>query len=110
MRIAKLLIDSGLPFDSANSVVSQEMLWSKLAHDEVPTERYLLIWPPYHDHIIFDTSDLHHLTARINEAQANGVFTLLNLADVQKQIADSLRSAAPGAGGIRDSKMPAAQY
>jgi hypothetical protein len=44
-----------------------------MAHDTEPTERYLLMWPPYGDHIIFEPHDLHHLPDRIKEAEAQGV-------------------------------------
>lgn len=90
MRIAKLLMDAGFRFESANSVVSRHEVWSRMAHDEEPTERYLLIWPPYGDHIIFDPSDLHHLPGHIQEAKAHGVITLLNLGDVQRDVAEKL--------------------
>lgn len=90
MRIAKLLMEAGFSFDSANSVVSRHEIWSRMAHDTEPTERYLLIWPPYGDHIIFEPHDLHHLPGRIKEAKAQGVFTLLNLGDVQRYVAGKL--------------------
>jgi hypothetical protein len=61
-----------------------------MAHDTEPTERYLLMWPPYGDHIIFEPHDLHHLPDRIKEAEAQGVFTLLNLGDVQRYVAGKL--------------------
>jgi hypothetical protein len=90
MRIAKLLMDAGFTFSSANAVVSQHEIWSRMAHDEEPTSRFLLIWPPYGDHIVFDAADLHHLPDRINEAKALGVITLLNLGDVQRYVAERL--------------------
>ncbi|WP_312488850.1 hypothetical protein [Sphingomonas sp.] len=90
MRIAKLLMDRGFTFESANAAVSQHAIWSYMQHDSEPVERYLLIWPPYGDHIVFDTGDLHHLPARMKEAQAQGVITLLNLAEVQQHVANQL--------------------
>jgi len=94
MRIAKLLMDAGFSFKSANSVVSQHELWSRMAHDEAPVDRLLLLWPPYGDHILFDPGDLHHLPDRIREASACGVITLLNLGDVERYVADLLRAEA----------------
>lgn len=90
MRIAKLLMDAGFSFNSANSVVSQHELWSRMAHDEVPVDRYLLLWPPYGDHILFDPDDLHHLADRVREASSRGVITLLNLGDVESYVAGHL--------------------
>ena len=90
MRIAKLLMDVGFSFDSANSVVSRHEIWSRMARDNEPTDRYLLIWPPYGDQIIFDPNDLHHLPDRMKEAEAQGVITLLNLGDVPRYVAEKL--------------------
>jgi hypothetical protein len=90
MHIAKTLMDAGFSFSSANSVVSRQEIWSRMAHDGNPTERYLLIWPPYGDHIFFEADELHHLPNRIAEAKAQGVFTLLNLEEVQRHVAEKL--------------------
>lgn len=86
MRIAKLLMDNGFTFESANSVVSRHEIWHRMAHDDAPVDRFLLIWPPYRDHMIFDPDDMQHFPERIAEAQAQGVFTLLNLGDVQRDV------------------------
>lgn len=88
MRIARLLMETGFTYESANAVVSQHQIWSYMAHDEVPTERYLLIWPPYGDHIVFGLADLHHLPARLKETQ--GVGSLINLGDIQAEVATGL--------------------
>lgn len=90
MRIAKLLMDNGLNFESANSVVSRHEIWTRMAHDDTPVDRFLLVWPPYGDHIIFDPTDMQHFPARIAEAKAQGVFTLLNLGDVQRYVVDAM--------------------
>jgi hypothetical protein len=92
MRVAKLLMDAGFSFSSANSIVSQHEIWLRMAHDEQPVDRYLLVWPPYGDHIIFDPGDVSHLPRRLGEARARGVFTLLNLGDVQRYVAEQLSS------------------
>ncbi|MDR6800133.1 hypothetical protein [Asticcacaulis solisilvae] len=90
MRIAKLLMDNGFTFESASSVVSNHKLWHRMAHDDEPVDRFLLIWPPYGDHIIFDPEDMQHFPARIAEAQAQGVFTLLNLGDIQRYVLEAM--------------------
>ena len=93
MRIAKLLMDNGFSFESANSAVSRHEIWTRMARDEKPVDRYLLIWPPYGDHIIFDPADMQHFPARIAEAQAQGVFTLLNLGDAQRYVMQAMLKA-----------------
>lgn len=96
MRIAKLLMDAGFSFDSANGIVSRHALWSRMAHDKAPVDRYVLVWPPYGDHILFEPDELQHLPKRIEEAQAHGVITLLNLGDVQRYVAERLPNSASG--------------
>lgn len=90
MRIAKLLMDAGFTFNSANGIVSQHAIWTRMAHDDTPVDRFLLVWPPYGDHIVFDPADLRHLSKRLKEAGAQGVFTLLNLGDVERYVAERL--------------------
>lgn len=98
MRIAKLLMDAGFSFASANSVVSNHELWSRIQHDREPTDRFLLLWPPYGDHIVFDPDELHQLPARLKEAAAHGPVTLLNLGDVQRHVAGQLASTLARTG------------
>jgi hypothetical protein len=90
MRLAKMLMDVGFSFASANAVVSQHELWSRFRWDEDETDSYLLLWPPYGDHMIFEPSDLGLLPARMKEAAAFGVTTLINLGDVQRHVAGLL--------------------
>ena len=72
IRLAKMLIDNGFTFASANSVVSQHRLWDSFRPDGEPVDRYLLLWPPYGDHIVFEPSELGFLPApaEIFETQA----------------------------------------
>lgn len=95
MRVAKILIDAGFSFESANAVVSRHHLWSPLAHDEHPTTRFLLVWPPYADHVIYDREGLKHLADDVEKVRAQGAFTLVNLGDVQRHVRDAL-GASPG--------------
>jgi hypothetical protein len=95
MRTAKVLIDAGFSFNSANGIVSSHRLWSCLQHDVEPVDRYLMIWPPYGDHILFEPHDMVHLPGRLGEAGAAAIVTLVNLGDVQRHVRDRLVSA-PG--------------
>lgn len=96
MRVAKILIDAGFSFESANAVVSQHQLWSPLAHDKEPTTRFLLVWPPYADHVIYSRDTLKHLADDVEKVSAQGAFTLVNLGDVQRHVRDALlENAAP---------------
>lgn len=91
MRIAKLLIEAGISFDGANSIVSDDDLWREIASDHEPIDRFLLIWPPYEDYMLFKRRQIHLLPARLEEVRAQGVaITLLNLGDVERYVADQL--------------------
>lgn len=91
MRIAKLLMDAGFSFANANAIVSQNDLWSRIAHDREPIDRYLLVWPPYGDFMLFEPDDMHHLPKRLREADASSlVVTLINLGDVERHVAERL--------------------
>lgn len=95
MRTAKLLMDVGFRFESANGIVSRYQIWQGMAHDRAPVDRYLLVWPPYGDHILFEPHEMQHLPERIAEARAHGVITLLNLGDVQRYVAGWLANGPP---------------
>jgi len=94
MRLAKMLMDNGFSFASANAVVSQHELWDRFRFDHEPVDRFLLLWPPYGDHIVFEPSELGLLPARMKEAEAHGVATLINLGDVQRHVAGKLAGEA----------------
>jgi hypothetical protein len=65
-----------------------------MAHDAAPVDRFLLVWPPYGEHIVLDPADLHHLPKRLEEAGAQGVSTLLKLGDVERYVAQRLAATA----------------
>lgn len=92
MRLAKLLMDAGFSYATADGVVSRSNLWQSLAHDEQPVDRILMLWPPYGDHIVFEPTDLVHLPARIKEVEDQAVVTLINLGDVQRHVATMLNA------------------
>jgi hypothetical protein len=94
MRIAKLLMEAGFSFADANAIVSQDNLWRRIAHDREPIDRYLLVWPPYGDFMLFEPDGMHHLPKRLKEANATGlVVTLINLGDVERHVAGRLVEA-----------------
>lgn len=92
MRLAKILMDRGFSFESANAAVSQRDIWSWMQHDDEPTDRFLLMWPPYGDHMYFNADQLHMLPKSLAEAAAlkDGVYTLVNLGDIQAYVAEAL--------------------
>lgn len=97
MRLAKLLMDAGYSFASANAVVSQDRIWRRMARDEAPVDRFLLVWPPHGDHVLFGPQDLHHLPDRLREAGRLGVVTLVSLGDVQRHVLAGLEGRAGAA-------------
>jgi hypothetical protein len=68
MRLAKQLIDLGLNFDQANTVVSHEELRALFREQAEITGAVLMCWPPHYDFILFKHEDLHLLPLRLDEA------------------------------------------
>lgn len=87
-RLAKLLIDAGLTFEAANSVVSRNDLWSKFTHDEAPVHRVLAIWPPYGDHAIYEANQMGLLEKILLEAPV--VVTIIDLGKVHAHVLSAL--------------------
>lgn len=92
MRAAKMLMDRGFSFATANMIVSNDRLWHILVNDEEPTDRWLLVWPPYGDNILYDADQLHLLSTDL--ATVKDIATLVNLGDIQRHVLAGLRDDA----------------
>lgn len=68
MRLAKQLIDLGLNFDQANSLVSREDLRPLFREQAEVTRAILICWPPHYDFMLFAHDELHLLPIRLAEA------------------------------------------
>ncbi len=77
MRLAKQLMDSGLPFEAANGIVSREHARGYFSPCRQPEGALLLAWPPHYDNILFGREDLHHLPDRLAELNDQGVVNIL---------------------------------
>lgn len=89
-RMAKLLMDAGFTFESANSVVSRQDRWSAFAHDRKPVPRMMAIWPPYGDHIIYEPDQMDLLKKALEEAPE--IVTLINLGEVHAHVLAALEA------------------
>ncbi|MFP1132924.1 hypothetical protein [Asticcacaulis sp. W401b] len=77
MRLAKILIDLGLSFDQANSVVSRNDLRDHFKYQTAERGAVLLAWPPYYDNILFQRDDLIHLPNRLSDIERMGEANIL---------------------------------
>lgn len=77
MRLAKQLMDSGLPFEAANGVVSREHARGYFSPHRQPDGALLLAWPPHYDNILFSRDDLKLLPERLAELSNDGVVNVL---------------------------------
>ncbi len=77
MRLAKILIDLGLSFEQANSVVSNDSLRNHFKYQTSTDGAVLLAWPPYYDNILFRRDELRHLPDRLAEIGELGVANIL---------------------------------
>jgi hypothetical protein len=67
MRLAKQLIDLGLNFEQANTLVSHEGLRPLFREQAEITDAVLMCWPPHYDFILFKRDDLHLLPLRLDD-------------------------------------------
>lgn len=93
MRTIRVLTEAGFTFETAKSIVSidgQGSLWSKFAHDEEPTIRFLLAWRPYGDHSVYDASTLDLLAKDLAAAESTEFFVLINLMAIQHHVIERM--------------------
>lgn len=91
MRLAKQLMDSGLPFDAANGIVSNEEVRSYFKTRAEPNGALLLAWPPHYDNILFGRDDLPLLPQRLAELGSMGVVNVLvQLDPVKEHVSEAL--------------------
>ena len=76
MRLAKQLLDAGLDFDAANSIVSHAEL-RRLYEAGRPERALVLTWHPFTEYILFGHDDLAHLPNRLADLERLGAVNLL---------------------------------
>lgn len=92
MRLAKQLIELGLTFEQANSVVSREDM-RPLFREQAPIiEAILMCWPPHYDFTVFSGDDLQHMLKQL--ADARDVAILVNLGITAAHVRNALEGLA----------------
>ncbi|MFK0209182.1 hypothetical protein [Agrobacterium sp. NPDC090283] len=96
MRLAKQLIDLGLSFDQANSIVSCENTRDVFKQENIAGAA-LLASPPFYDFIVFSGDDLNHLPARLAEVGDVAVLVQLDrIRDYVRAEFERDRTSQPG--------------
>ena len=91
MRLAKQLMDSGLPFDAANGIVSNEEVRSYFTARAEANGALLLAWPPHYDNILFARDDFQFLPQRLSELGSMGVVNVLvQLDPIKEHVSEAL--------------------
>ncbi len=84
-------MDSGFTYEKANSAVSSYKKWTALAHDFVPTRRFLMVWPPFADNILFEGDNIKFMGDRLLEISVeSGPVTIIDLAQIQQHVLDGM--------------------
>jgi hypothetical protein len=89
-RIAKILLDAGVPWESMNSIVSDNALWQS-HHNDHPGARYLAVFPKVPQYTLYSVETLAaDLTAGIIR---NDWMTLIDLREVRQDVLFRSRAA-----------------
>lgn len=89
MHLAKQLIDMGLTFDQANSIVSRDEMRPLFREGVHKADALVMCWPPYHDYILFEGEERRHLPDRLDET--NGTAILIELNAIAKAVTSKLQ-------------------
>jgi len=95
MHLAKQLIEMGLTFDQANSIVSREDMRPLFRGGIQGLDALVMTWPPYQDYILFKGEDRRHLSDRL--AEANGTAILIDLRAIAESVTFKLHENCPDA-------------
>lgn len=92
MRLAKLLMDAGLDFASANRIASNLDV-RRIFQDRRPSDELVLTWHPFQEFMVFDKEDLVHLKDRLeNLQQRHAVNTIIHLAPIWAGVYSQMRA------------------
>ncbi|MRF50185.1 hypothetical protein GIJ70_06025 [Stenotrophomonas sp. MY15] len=89
MRLAKQLIDMGLSFDQANSIVSNEEMRSFFREGSVTPDAVVMCWPPFQEYIVFVGEERRYLADHL--AQANGTALVIELKAIAHTVTSKLK-------------------
>lgn len=76
--LAKQLIDMGLTFDQANSIVSNHKMRPLFQEGASKKDALVMCWPPYHQYIVFKGEERRHLADRLDETDGTAILIELN--------------------------------
>ncbi|WP_159070506.1 hypothetical protein [Achromobacter xylosoxidans] len=100
MRLAKLLMDAGLPFGAANGIASDPDVRRQFQGRRVPAGM-ILSWGPHSDFIVFGKEDLAHLPDRLADLkQTQAVYTVIRLAPIWEEVHAQMSAIAAAPAGI----------
>jgi len=89
MHLAKQLIDLGLSFDQANSLVSNEHMRSLFREGALKEDALVMCRPPYHDFILLKGEERGNLPDWLRES--NGIAILIELNSIAKTVTSKLQ-------------------
>lgn len=89
MRLAKQLVDMGLSFDQANSIVSNEEMRALFREGSVTTDAVVMCWPPFQEYMVFVGEERRYLADHL--AQANGTALVIELKAIAQTVTSKLK-------------------
>lgn len=89
MRLAKQLVDMGLSFDQANSIVSNEEMRALFRESSATTDAVVMCWPPFQEYMVFVGEERRYLADHL--AQANGTALVIELKAIAQTVTSKLK-------------------
>ncbi|WP_369969254.1 hypothetical protein AB8E26_01410 [Stenotrophomonas rhizophila] len=89
MRLAKQLVDMGLSFDQANSIVSNEEMRALFREGSATTDAVVMCWPPFQEYMVFVGEERRYLADHL--AQANGTALVIELKAIAQTVTSKLK-------------------
>jgi hypothetical protein len=91
MRLAKMLMDAGLSFDKANSIVSTHDLWSYFSSSEITQRQVLAVPVPNADsYCVYTEADFDKIMP--DHKGCEQVVALVSLAEIHARVSQALTS------------------
>lgn len=86
MRLGKALMDGGLSFDDANSIVGRQEMWNLFAHQD--TDHFVAVLPEHRDFWLLSSAEFDDFKRQLTEF--GGAALVVSLAGIESHVSRQL--------------------